>query len=111
MKNEQLQTLIIELKKKDENIWKKVAKELEKPTKKRAAVNLSKIEKYVKEDEIALVPGKVLSMGTLSKKITIAAYNFSKTAKEKIEKCGCKAISIEDLMKNNKKGTKVRIII
>jgi large subunit ribosomal protein L18e len=56
------------------------------------------------------VPGKILSMGTLNKKITIAAYNFSQTALDKIKASGSKAISIYELAKTNPKGQKVRIL-
>jgi large subunit ribosomal protein L18e len=114
MKNQQLQSLIVELKKasieKDVKLWKKIAVELEGPTNNRPAVNLSKIDKYARNNETVVVPGKVLSMGSLSKKITVAAYNFSKPAKEKITSSGGKAITIYDLLKDNPKASKVRII-
>jgi large subunit ribosomal protein L18e len=114
MKNQQLQTLITELKKtsidKNVKLWKRIASELEGPTKKRRVVNLSKIDKYARKDEIVIVPGKVLSMGDLYKKITIASYTFSKSALEKIHGSGSKAISISELIKKNPQGAKVRII-
>lgn len=114
MKNEQLENLIKELKKasieKDVLLWKRLASELEGPTSKRRAVNLSRIDRYSRENEAVVVPGKVLSMGTLNKKITVAAYNFSGNARQKIAESGSKAISIHDLLKSNPKGAKVRII-
>ncbi len=114
MKNPQLQTLIVELKKasikNDVNIWKRVATDLEGASSKRAIVNLTKIDKYAKEEETVLVPGKVLGMGILTKKITIAAYGFSGSALLKIKDSGSKIIPIEDLVKKNPKGTKVRIL-
>ena len=54
-------------------LWKRIANDLEKPTRKRREVNLYKINKYTRNNEIALVPGKVLSLGNLDKKLTIAA--------------------------------------
>jgi large subunit ribosomal protein L18e len=67
------------------------------------------------------VPGKVLSAGTLEDSITVAALGFSKKAFEKITasvegkvkskgKGKSKCISIEDLAKDNPKGTGVKII-
>ena len=91
-------------------IWKRIAKELNKPTRQRIVVNLMKINKYVNENEIALVPGKVLSMGELTKKLTVAAFQFSERAKEKIIKSGGKALTIEELIKQNPKGSNTRII-
>ena len=109
-----VQELIRELRKASiENnvrIWRAVAEKLEKPRRQKVAVNLSKINRYVKNGEIALVPGKVLSCGNIRAGITIAALKFSKKALEKIEKAGAKAISIKDLMKTNPKGSNVRII-
>jgi large subunit ribosomal protein L18e len=110
----ELQNLIRDLKilgnKEDVSLWKRVADDLEKPTRIRREVNLYKIDKNVRDGEIALVPGKVLSIGILSKKLTIAAYSFSDNALEKIKESGAKAISIDKLMKENPKGKKVRII-
>jgi len=109
----ELRKLIIELRKlaskQKVKLWKRIANDLEKPTRQRREVNLYKINKYTRNNEIALVPGKVLSLGSLDKKLTIAAYQFSKQAKEKINKIG-KAITIKELIKENPKGKKVRII-
>jgi large subunit ribosomal protein L18e len=114
MKNNQLTSLITELKKtsikEDVKIWKRIASDLEKPTKSRRIVNLSRINRYVKNGEIIVVPGKVLSMGELDKKVTVAAYNFSGNAKDKIKQSGSSVITILDLIKTNPKGKKVRII-
>ena len=112
--NPVLINLIKELKKKsfenDAPIWKDIAERLEKPLRNWAEVNLGKIEKYVNENEIALVPGKVLSSGELTKKITIAAWSFSQKAREKIERAGGRCISISELVEENPKGKNVRII-
>jgi large subunit ribosomal protein L18e len=109
----ELKNLIIELKKLSKNqkinLWKKIADDLERPTRIRREVNLYKINKYTKKDEIALVPGKILSLGDIDKKLTIAAYKFSKQAKDKINKIG-RAITIKELIKENPKGKKIRII-
>ena len=85
--------------------------ELKRPTRQRRAVNIYKINKHAREGEIALIPGKVLSLGDLNKKIIVAAYQFSQEAKEKINKKG-KAITIKELIKQypDPKGKKIRII-
>jgi len=108
-----LKELIRELKKlstkEKVKIWKRVAKDLEKSTRQKREVNIFKINKYTRNDETAVVPGKILSEGELTKKITVAAWRFSEKAKEKINKTG-KAVSIRELMKINPKGKKARII-
>jgi large subunit ribosomal protein L18e len=113
--NPMLKKLIEELRKKslEENvkIWKRVAEILERPTRRRAEINLKHIEREAKERETLVVPGVVLSEGELKKKVTIAAWRFSAKAKEKIEKAGGRAISIEELIKENPKGSNVRIMV
>ncbi len=67
-------------------IWKTVAGILLKPTRQRPSANLAKLE-YLNAklgDKILLVPGKVLAGGTLSKKVRVAAFEFSAAAKQKI---------------------------
>jgi len=90
-------------------LWKRIARELGRATRQRRSVNIYKIDKNTKENETALVPGKVLSEGELTKKIKVAAFSFSEKAKEKINKKG-KAITIDELIKENPKGKDVRII-
>lgn len=111
--SENLKKLIISLRKTSTkekvSIWKRVASDLLKSSRVRRTVNVYRINKNIKTGEIAIVPGKVLSEGEFSKKITVAAWRFSAEAKEKINKTG-KAISIAQLLKENPKGKKVRII-
>lgn len=96
--------------KQDVALWKRVATDLEKPTKKRRIVNLSRISNYAKENETVIVPGKVLALGELDKKVVIAAYTISKQAEDKIKANGSKFMTIPELLKKNPKGSKVRII-
>jgi large subunit ribosomal protein L18e len=105
-----MQKTIAELKQQKAKLWKRVARELEKPTRKRREVNLSKIQRFAKNGEVVLVPGKVLSSGELSKKITIAAWAFSANAIAKIKAAGGKPVTILDLVKTNPKGTGVKLL-
>jgi len=111
--NPELRNLIEELRKKrrehDVNIWKRVAEDLEKSTRQRRIVNLYKINKYTKENEMIVVPGKVLGVGELDHNVIIAAFKFSGSALEKINKIG-KAITINELIKESPKGRRIRII-
>lgn len=91
------------------NIWKRIASDLEKPSRQRRIVNLSKIDQYAKENETVIVPGKVLGNGELSKSVTVAAFSFSEQAKDKISKKGS-FLSINELAQKNPKGSRVRIL-
>jgi large subunit ribosomal protein L18e len=88
-----------------------IAKKLETSRRKRPEVNLSDLNRICKDKETAIVPGKVLSSGTLKKQLIVAAASFSMSAVEKIQKAGGKAISISELIKDNPKGKNVRIVI
>lgn len=92
------------------NLWNKIAKDLKRPTRKRRIVNLSKINRYSKENETVIVPGKVLGSGVLDHKLTISAYQFSESAVVKLEKIGAKIIPLNELIKESPKGKRIRII-
>lgn len=113
--NKHLRSLIRELNKlgsvQNVKIWKNIAKDLSKSTRQRKVVNLFKINKLCKDNETIIVTGKVLGDGDLKRKLTVSAFNFSKSAKEKIEQSGGKALTINQLIKTNPKGSKVRIIL
>jgi len=108
--NPELKNLIKDLKKTSlENkapIWKRIALELEKSSRRRRSVNLYHINKYCENGETIVVPGKVLATGDLTKQIKVAAWSFSESASSKVKD----AISIHDLLKENPKGKNVRII-
>ena len=91
-------------------LWKDVALRLEKSSKNWPVVTLKRIDEHVNEKETALVPGKVLSTGKLNKKISIAAWNFSGKAQQKINDAGGKTMTIEELLKKNPEGKNIRIV-
>ena len=91
-------------------VWKAVAKGLNRPRRRGFSINVSKIEKYAKEKEQVVVPGIVLGIGEIKKPAEIAAIKFSASAREKITKAGGKCLDIEEMMKSNPKGKKIRIM-
>src|SRR3989338_438351 len=100
--NEQLQTLIADLKAKGyrENspLLLRIVNDLSRPTRQRREVNLSRINRYTKAGETIVVPGKVLASGDLDHAVTIAAWQFSAEALAKIEKSKSKALRISELV-------------
>jgi large subunit ribosomal protein L18e len=75
-----------------------------------AEVNVGRIARYTTEGETIAVPGKILGMGTIEHKITVAAIDFSKEAKDKILNAGGKCLTIDDLLKTNPKGAKIKLM-
>ncbi|MEM1684231.1 MAG: 50S ribosomal protein L18e [Nanopusillaceae archaeon] len=98
-------------KKNEAKLWIYVSELLYKPTRQRIEVNIGKIDKLSKEGDIVLVPGKVLGYGKLTKRVKISAWKFSEIALEKIKNANSEAISIEELLRQNPKGSNIKIII
>ncbi len=93
------------------SIWRDVAELLARSNRRRAELNVAKLNRSLKNGGTAIVPGKVLGDGYLDKGLTVAALGFSQKAKEKIKDANGKAIRIEELIEENPKGTGVRIVI
>lgn len=110
--NPQLQETITALRRKarsDESpFWLRIAEDLERPTRQRVIVNLSRINRFAQDGETVVVPGKVLASGDLDKKVTVVAFQFSGSARDKISKHGS-AVSIDELARSGISG-KVRIM-
>ena len=110
--NPVLKDTIMALKKKAQEaqapIWREVADRLNSTRANRASVNLWEISKNAKPGETIIVPGKVMGYGDLEPKVTIAAFQFTKQAMDKISKTG-KAVTIQELADKNPKGSNVRI--
>jgi large subunit ribosomal protein L18e len=112
-KNPQLKELIDALKRasieNDVAVWKRLAEDLEKPSRARREVNVYKIDRHAEAGDVIVVPGKVLGTGQLTKDVTVAAYNFSGSAFEKIDDAGT-ALYLKDLVNDNPEGKDVRIL-
>ena len=112
--NENLKGLVKDLKKnsysQEAKIWRRIALDLEKPARQRRVVNLSRLDRFTKDKETVVVPGKVLGAGAMSHSLIIAALSFSETAKREIENAKGKCISIGELLKQNPKGKDIKIM-
>lgn len=113
-KNNQLKELVHELRKtsvtQDVGVWAAVAEDLERPTRRQAAVNLSALARATKQGETVVVPGKVLGDGELEHPITIAALGFSQSAQTKLKASKATIMTITELVQKDPKGKTVRII-
>lgn len=109
---EDLKQLIIRLKKlgRENAVWAAAAEMLSLPKRRKVAVNIAKVVEAVKGEEVALVPGKLLGDGFVESKVKVAAYAWTETAKKRIEKAGGKVLTIDELAKENPKGTNVRLL-
>ncbi len=79
-------------------IWKTLLELCNPSRRRRITVNLSKIARYTIDNKIAVVPGKVLGVGSITIPLTVAALSFSQHAERKIESQGGKCLSIRELL-------------
>ncbi|MCX8171893.1 MAG: 50S ribosomal protein L18e [Candidatus Bathyarchaeota archaeon] len=91
-------------------VWRTAAEYLSKPRRRRVAVNLSRINRYTRDGDVVMVPGKVLGSGLITHSVTVAAFAFSNQARQKIVGAKGKCLSIPELIELNPKGSNVKII-
>ena len=112
--NPELVKLIRSLRKSEDGvrspIWYYVASCLVRSRRNSINVNISRLNRYTKEGETVVIPGKVLGAGSLDHPITVAAFTFSGQARLKVEGAKGKCLSISDLVKKNPEGKKVKVI-
>ncbi len=112
--NDELINLIALLKKaaKDEGsaIWSDLAYRLSSSRKNRSEVNVSRINRHSKSDDVIAVAGKLLGSGTIGHGVTVAALSFSSTARDKIASAGGRCIGFEELINSNPKGKSIRVM-
>lgn len=110
VKAETLKTVMKAYRETKRPIWRTVYEMLEAPVRKERRVSVSKLNRVVPEGAIVVVPGKVLGSGTITKKMTVVALDFSKGAMEKIKKAGGKAVLLTAFVKKNAKKKGLIII-
>jgi len=95
----------------DALIWKRVAELIDRPRRRRIAVNISKINRYTQENDWVIIPGKVLGAGELDHPVNLAAVKYSEKAYHKLIESGSKIYKIKEFVELNPKGSGVKIIV
>ena len=90
-------------------IWSRLADLAVKPSTSKRVVNLARINKITKENNVLFVPGKVLGTGNLSHKITLCSFSMSTTAAKKIIQTGGTIMTYSDMIKKYPTGKGVMI--
>ena len=112
--NSTLVNTILELKeasrKNEAPLWRSIANRLEGSSRNWPSVNVSKLEYNINKNGKAIIPGKLMGTGIVTKKMTVAAYSFTDSAKEKIQSAGGKCLTYNEMIKATPKGTNVTVI-
>ncbi len=94
----------------DAPIWGDVARKLARPRHQVDPVNVGHLDRLAAPNDTVVVPGKLLAAGRLSKPLTVAAFNYSTGAREKVHAAGGTTLGLHELLKSKPNGTGVRII-
>ena len=94
-------------KKNEAPIWARLAELAIKPS--RRVVNLTRINKTTKDNDVLFVPGKVLGTGNISHKIILSSFSMSITAAKKIIQTGGTIMTYSDMIKKYPTGKGVMI--
>jgi len=95
-------------KKNEAPIWSRLAELAIKPSSRRV-VNLTRINKTTKDNDVLFVPGKVLGTGNISHKIILSSFSMSTTAAKKIIQTGGTIMTYSDMIKKYPTGKGVMI--
>jgi large subunit ribosomal protein L18e len=91
-------------------IWRSLENELSTSRSNRREVNVSELASVTKNNEVVMVPGKVLGAGAIGHRLTVCTFSISEIAAKKIIGSGGKLITLDDLIENYPNGTGVHII-
>lgn len=93
----------------DAAVWTRCADELRRSTRDQAEVTLSHIDRHAADGDVVVVPGKVVGSTRLDTDVTVAAFQFTRTARDRIEDAG-EAVYLEDYVANNPDGSGVTLM-
>ncbi|HRZ85810.1 MAG TPA: 50S ribosomal protein L18e [Candidatus Paceibacterota bacterium] len=106
--NQELVDTIIAGKKNEK--WLEVAHLISKPRRKQKKYNLDEINMLGKEGSIVVIPGKVLSIGNIDKKIKVVALSCSVVALNKMKKNKIEFSLIKEEIKKNPDAKNIQIL-
>lgn len=91
--------------------WNKVAQIVSGGRRRYSNVNIKRIDKEAHDGDVIVVPGKILGVGNLTKKVKICALYFSESAHEKIKQGKSEAVKLVDEIKKNPEAQGVKLLI
>ena len=91
-------------------IWRAVAERLERPRKNWSEVNLSRIARHATKGGRVIVPGVVLSTGSLTFPVVVGAFRASAAAKKKIESAGGRSLTLLEFAHELPSGSGVQVL-
>ncbi|MEM3403895.1 MAG: 50S ribosomal protein L18e [Nitrososphaeria archaeon] len=94
----------------DNPIWSAVLKKISSSRSRVPVVNVGKVSKLTKKNDVVLVPGKLLGGGLIDHSVKVGALSASRSAVEKITAAGGSVTSLIDLVEQNPEGSGIIVI-
>jgi len=91
-------------------IWKVAAEQLSRPKRARVVLNLNHVARSTKADSLVFVAGKLLGSGVIKHPVTIGAFEYSASARTKVERAGGQCMALKDFVTRYPKGSNVRLV-
>ncbi len=93
----------------NKNFWSNIEEIILRPRSRRPEVNVGKISKLTKENDIVLVPGKLLGDGFLDHPITVSALFASKSAIKKVQEAGGTYLPFTEFIDRYPDGSNIKV--
>ncbi len=112
--NPVLKNTINELRKvmveKNRAFWESIIERISSPRSRMASVNVGKISKLTKGNDVILVPGKLLGDGLIGHPVTVGVLSASKSAVKKVSEAGGSVVDLIELAKKYPDGSRVTVM-
>ncbi len=90
--------------------WRPIIEAISSPNSRRPVVNVGKISRFTKVNDVVLVPGKVLGDGVIDHPVTVGALAASRSACEKVRAAGGSLLPLIEFAERYRDGSKVIVI-
>lgn len=110
---ENLNTLLLlnALRKAKRPVWSDVAKRLRKPRRVRAEVTLSRLDKVTTENQLVVVPGRIVSTGQVTHKMTVGYFAATKSALVRLKQAGVNALPLSQFLQKHGQEKSIKIVV
>ncbi len=103
--------LLNALRKAKRPVWSDVAERLRKPRRVRAEITLSRLDKVTTENALVVVPGRIVSTGTVSHKMTVGYLAATKTALVRLKQAGVTALPLPQFLQKHAQDKGIKIVV
>lgn len=94
----------------NKSFWSSVEEMILSPRSRRPEVNVGKVSKLTKANDVVLVPGKLLGDGLIDHPVTVGALFASKSAVKKVVEAGGTYLPMTEFIDRFPEGSNVKVL-